>query len=119
MVFCGTFTAGGLEIAVEGGRLRIVKEGKSRKFIEHVEQITFSGHYAAGTGQTVLYVTERAVFRLTPEGVELLEVAPGIDIERDIVAHMDFPPIMRDVQLMDAGVFQAEWGRLAERVGGR
>ena len=60
-----------------------------------------------------------SVFRLSPEGVELLEVAPGIDIERDVVAHMEFPPIMRDVQLMDAGVFQAEWGRLAERVGGR
>ena len=71
------------------------------------------------TGQVVLYVTERAVFRLSPEGVELLEVAPGIDIERDVVAHMAFPPIMRDVQLMDAGVFQPEWGRLAERVGGR
>ena len=119
MVFCGTFTAGGLQVAVEDGRLKIVAEGKSRKFLDHVEQITFSGHYAASTGQVVLYVTERAVFRLSPEGVELLEVAPGIDIERDVVAHMAFPPIMRDVQLMDAGVFQAEWGRLAERLGGR
>ena len=119
VVFCGTFTAGGLEIGVEGGRLKIVKEGKSRKFIEQVEQITFSGHYAASIDQTVLYVTERAVFRLSPEGVELLEVAPGIDIERDVVAHMAFPPIMRDVQLMDAGLFQPEWGHLSERIGGR
>ena len=119
VVFCGTFTAGGLEIAVDGGRLKIVKEGKSRKFLEHVEQITFSGHYAASIGQAVLYVTERAVFRLTAEGIELLEVAPGIDIERDIVAHMAFPPLMRDVQLMEGGLFQPEWGQLAALMGAR
>ena len=112
VVFCGTFTAGGLEIAVADGRLRILREGRSSKFLDHVEQITFSGHYAAGIGQPVLYVTERAVFRLTGEGIELLEVAPGIDIERDIVAHMAFPPLMRDVQWMDAGIFQAHWGCL-------
>ena len=112
VVFCGTFSAGGLEVAVADGRLRILREGRSSKFLDHVEQITFSGHYAAGIGQPVLYVTERAVFRLTGEGIELLEVAPGIDIERDIVAHMAFPPLMRDVQWMDAGIFQTQWGRL-------
>ena len=90
VVFAGTFTAGGLEIAVEDGRLRIVREGKSRKFVEAVEQITFSGAYAAETGQPVFYVTERCVFRRTPAGMELTEVAPGIDIERDILAHMGF-----------------------------
>ena len=87
--------------------------------VRAVEQITFSGHYAASIGQAVLYVTERAVFRLTAEGIELLEVAPGIDIERDIVAHMAFPPLMRDVQLMEGGLFQPEWGQLASLMGAR
>ena len=116
VVFCGTFTAGGLEIAVADGRLSIVSEGRSRKFLDHVEQVTFSGHYAAGIAQPVLYVTERAVFKLTGDGLELIEVAPGIDIERDILAHMAFPPIMRDVRAMDAGLFAEHWGQLAARL---
>jgi propionate CoA-transferase len=78
-----------------------------------VEQITFSGHYAASIKQPVLYVTERAVFQLTAEGMELLEVAPGIDIEKDIMAHMAFRPHMRNVRPMNAGLFNAEWGELA------
>ena len=98
LVFAGTFTAGGLEVAVEDGKLRIVKEGRSRKFVKRVEQITFNGSYAAETGQPVLYVTERCVFRRTAEGMELAEVAPGIDIERDILAHMDFEPIVDDAR---------------------
>ncbi|HNG65190.1 MAG TPA: acyl CoA:acetate/3-ketoacid CoA transferase [Thauera aminoaromatica] len=115
VVFCGAFTAGGLEIRAADGRLEIVREGTSRKFLDHVEQITFSGHYAAGVGQTVMYVTERAVFQLTREGgMELLEVAPGIDIERDILAHMDFVPRMERVREMDAGIFSERWGRLYE-----
>jgi len=115
VVFCGAFTAGGLEIRAADGRLEIVREGTSRKFLDHVEQITFSGHYAAGVGQTVMYVTERAVFQLTREGgMELLEVAPGIDIERDILAHMDFVPRMERVREMDPGIFSARWGRLYE-----
>ena len=77
LVFAGTFTAGGLEIAVEDGRLRIVREGKSRKFVEAVEQITFSGAYAAETGQPVFYVTERCVFRRTPAGMELTRSRRG------------------------------------------
>ena len=76
------------------GELRIVKEGSNRKFVKAVEQITFNGAYAAEKGQPVLYVTERCVFRRTAEGMELVEVAPGIDIERDILAHMDFEPII-------------------------
>ena len=106
VVFAGTFTAGGLEIAVEDGDLRIVREGKSRKFVEAVEQITFSGAYAAETGQPVFYVTERCVFRRTPDGMELTEVAPGIDIERDILGHMGFKPIVRDPKPMDARIFR-------------
>ena len=105
LVFAGAFTAGGLEIAIEDGRLRIVKEGRQRKFIEHVEQITFSGDLAAENGQTVLYVTERCVFSRTAEGVELTEVAPGIDIERDILAHMGFRAIVHDPKPMDSRLF--------------
>jgi propionate CoA-transferase len=107
-VFTGAFTAGGLVLAIEDGKLRIVNEGKSRKFIEKVEQITFSGGFAGENGQPVLYVTERCVFSRTAEGVELVEVAPGIDIDRDILAHMGFRPIVRDPKLMDARLFRPE-----------
>jgi propionate CoA-transferase len=108
VVFTGAFTAGGLVTAVEDGKLRIVHEGRSRKFIERVEQITFSGSFAGETGQNVLYVTERCVFRRTAEGVELIEVAPGMDIDRDILAHMDFRPIVREPKAMDSSLFLAE-----------
>jgi propionate CoA-transferase len=113
LVFCGTFTAGGLEVKVGDGRLEIVKEGRSRKFIEKVEQITFNGLDAAKREQNVLFVTERAVFHLTTEGLELIEIAPGIDLERDVLAHMGFKPILRDVKTMDPGLFQEQWGGLA------
>ena len=107
-VFIGAFTAGGLVTAIEDGRLRIVHEGRSRKFIRKVEQITFSGSFAGESGQPVLYVTERCVFRRTAEGVELIEVAPGIDLERDILGQMDFRPIVREPKLMDARLFLPE-----------
>ena len=94
LVFVGTFTAGDLEVVVEDAKLRIVAEGGTRKFVEHVEHRTFSGSYAAKRFQSVLYVTERCVFQLTAEGIELIEIAPGIDLERDILAHMAFRPIM-------------------------
>ena len=106
-MFAGTFTAGGLKVAVEDGRLRIVQEGRSRKFVEAVEQVTFNGACAAAAGQPVLYVTERCVFRLAPEGLELIEVAPGIDIERDILAHMAFRPLVARPEPMDARIFRA------------
>jgi propionate CoA-transferase len=112
VAFLGTFTAGGLEVAVEDGKLKIIKEGKNRKLIDHVEQITFSGQYANRIRQPVLYITERAVFRLREDGLELIEVAPGIDIERDILAHMDFVPKMDNVRQMDPALFQANWGGL-------
>lgn len=113
LVFCGTFTAGGLDVKVEDGRLRIVTEGRSRKFIQQVEQITFNGRDAAQRGQQVLFITERAVFQLTPEGLELTEVAPGIDIERDVLAHMDFKPVVRQVTSMDPALFDPHWNGLA------
>jgi propionate CoA-transferase len=105
LVFAGTFTAGGLIVEINGGELHIVKEGRSRKFVKKVEQITFNGALAAENGQPVLYVTERCVFRRGPEGMELAEIAPGIDIERDILAHMDFEPIVRMPALMNPRIF--------------
>jgi propionate CoA-transferase len=108
VVYCGTFTAGGLKVHVEDGKLVIDQEGKKDKIVPAVEQVTFSGEYAQSIGQPVLYITERAVFELTPEGVELKEIAPGVDLEKDILAHMGFKPIMKDVKLMDERIFREE-----------
>lgn len=108
VLFVGTFTAGGLQVRLDQGQLAIVSEGKHRKFVHTLEQVTFSGEYAAKAGKKVLYITERCVFGLTPEGLELLEVAPGVDIERDIVAHMAFRPLIRNPQPMDARIFRPE-----------
>ena len=106
VVFTGTFTAGGLRIAVDDGELRILQEGRAKKFVAEVEQITFNGAYAAERAQPVLYVTERCVFRRSHEGLELIEVAPGIDIERDIVAHMGFRPVINTPDVMDRRIFR-------------
>ncbi|MDT8900592.1 acyl CoA:acetate/3-ketoacid CoA transferase [Anaeroselena agilis] len=109
VVFCGTFTAGGLKIAVADGKLQIVTEGKARKFLDHVEQITFSGDYAKKVKQPVLYITERAVFELTAQGMTLIEVAPGIDLEKDVLAQMDFKPIISpNLKTMDERIFKAD-----------
>ncbi len=109
VVFVGTFNAGKLRIATGDGRLAILQEGAHKKFIREVEHVTFSGPFAAARDHAVSYVTERCVFALRPEGLELLEVAPGIDIERDILAHMDFKPIIRGTpDLMDARIFRNE-----------
>ncbi len=116
VVFVGTFTAGGLEVAVEDGLLRIVKEGKSRKLVKEVEHRTFSGDYAMRRGQPVLYVTERCVFRLTDRGMELIEVAPGIDIERDVLQYMDFEPVIDQPEQMDEAIFLDEPMGLRERM---
>jgi propionate CoA-transferase len=107
-VFAGTFTAGGLEVEIAYGKLKIVKEGRARKFVKNVEQITFSGNYAASKSQPVIYVTERCVFQLTPGGLELIEVAPGIDIEKHILAHMDFKPVINKPIPMDRRIFLDE-----------
>ncbi|WML37147.1 acyl CoA:acetate/3-ketoacid CoA transferase [Clostridium sp. OS1-26] len=109
VVYCGTFTAGGLKISVADGELVIEKEGKSNKFVNTVEQITFSGEYAANIGQPVLYITERAVFRLTKDGLVLEEIAPGIDLEKDILNHMEFKPIISsNLKGMDERIFKEE-----------
>jgi propionate CoA-transferase len=105
VVFCGTLTSGGLEVEIVDGKLRIVKEGSIRKFVNHVEQVSFSGEVAAESGREILYVTERAVFRLTPQGLRLTEVAPGIDIQTQILNLIDFSPVVENVRPMKASCF--------------
>ena len=112
--FCGTFTAGGLSVSFYNGELQIVSEGREQKFIKQVEQITFSGHYAAKTGQEVLYVTERCVFRLIDGKMTVIEIAPGIDLQKDIIGQMDFvPEISPNLKVMDAKMFEETWGNLS------
>jgi propionate CoA-transferase len=105
VLFAGTFTTGGLRVAVEEGKLKILTEGTRRKFVEQVEQVTYSGDLGAEAGQPCYYVTERCVFRRIPEGMELIEVAPGIDVKKDILAQMDFLPIVKDPRRMDTRIF--------------
>jgi propionate CoA-transferase len=108
LVFCGTFTAGGLKTEIVEGRLRILQEGRQTKFIDQVEQITFSGELARETRQRVLFVTERCVFALCVDGLELIEVAPGVDVERDILSLMNFRPIVRSPNTMASEIFSVE-----------
>jgi propionate CoA-transferase len=108
VVFCGSFATKGLRLDVSEGRLRIATHGEVPKLVDAVAAITFSGAEAVRRGQRVLYVTERAVFRLTPEGVELIEVAPGLDIRADILERMGFAPIVRALRPMDARLFRRE-----------
>jgi len=108
VIFVGTFTAGGLKVAIGDGVLKILNEGRHRKFVDKIEQVTFSGEYAAKLGKKVLYVTERCVLALTADGLELAEVAPGVEIERDILPHMAFRPIIRNPLTMDERIFRPE-----------
>lgn len=107
LVFCGTLTSGGLAVSVRNGRLVIEKEGRHRKFLSQVEQVSFSGRRACESRRDVLFVTERAVFRLTGDGLELIEVAPGIDIESQILSQLDFRPHVSQPREMPAHAFQA------------
>lgn len=105
--FMGTFTAGGLREEVRDGKLVILQEGKNKKFKKNVQQITYSGEYAALNGQDVSYVTERAVFRLTPRGLMLTEIAPGVDLLEDVLGQMEFEPLISDdLRLMDEDIFR-------------
>jgi propionate CoA-transferase len=109
VVFSGTLTAGGLEIDCTEGRLRIVSEGRHGKFVGAIEQICYSAPFAAREGREALFVTERCVFRATGGGIELTEVAPGIDVERGILAHMGFlPAVAHDLKEMDPRIFRPE-----------
>lgn len=113
LVYCGAFTAGGLKVAVLDGKLSIAHEGKAQKYVDAVEQVTFSGAYATQTKQPVLYITERAVFELIDGDVTLIEVAPGIDIQKDVLAHMGFVPKMASpVKSMPPEIFKPKWGGL-------
>lgn len=106
VVFVGTFTAGALQVAVADGRLRIERDGEATKFVDVVEHRTFSGSQAIKWQRDVLYVTERCVFRLGEDGLELIEIAPGVDLQRDVLDRMDFVPVMkRPPALMDARIF--------------
>ncbi len=117
VVFVGTFTAGGLQVSVGGGRLQIVREGSQRKFVERVEHRTFSGALAAREARQILYVTERCVFRLGARGLELVEIAPGIELERDVLAQMDFAPLVAEpLPMMDARIFSVEPMGLREQL---
>lgn len=104
-VFCGAFRAKGLRVHLEEGRLVIDQEGTVSKFVRDVEQVTYSGPFAAQEGRRALYVTERCVFELTQDGLALTEVAPGIDLQRDILDLLNFQPIVRDVRPMPSELF--------------
>lgn len=110
VVFCGTLTSDGLEVEVSQGRLRIVREGRVRKFVADVGQLSYAADVARRKGQEALYVTERAVFRLVDEGLELIEVAPGIDLERDVLDRLEFRPIVRRPRPMPASSFDRDTG---------
>lgn len=107
VVFVGTFDAKGTKIDSGNGSLAIKAHGEIRKFVDSVDQITFSGSQAIRQGQEILYVTERAVFRLTGQGLELVEIAPGVDCDKDIVERMDFKPLINSPEIMKQDCFTA------------
>ena len=117
VVFGGTLTAGDLDIDWEGGKTIIRREGRHKKFVPKLEQICYSASMARERGQVALFVTERAVFRVGGDGLELIEIAPGLDAERDVIAHMGFrPQVARDLRMMDARVFDQRLMDLASDV---
>lgn len=113
VIYIGSFTAKGLNVEVKDGQLRILQEGMQKKFLKQVEQISFSGEFAMQAKQNVLYVTERAVFRLIEGKMTLIEIAPGIDLEKDILQQMEFlPTISKNLKYMPEEIFYPVWGRL-------
>ena len=116
VVFCGTFM-GKAKLAIGDGKLTIVQEGKVRKFPKDVDQITFAGKYIK-PGQDVVYVTERCVMKLIDGTMTITEIAPGIDLQKDILDLMDFTPaVAPDCKLMDERIFCETWGGLNEIFG--
>jgi propionate CoA-transferase len=107
VVFSGTLTGGGLDVSLEGGEVQVNREGRYRKFVDELEQITYNAQVGLDRGQEIMYVTERAVFRGTTDGVQLVEIAPGLDLERDVIAKMDFRPLVADdLRDMDPRLFR-------------
>ncbi len=120
VIFAGSFTAGGLKVVAQDGKLVIQQEGKNKKFVDRVKQVTFSGKFAAKANKPLLYVTERAVFTIQDEEITLIEIAPGIDLEQHVLAQMNFKPrIAANLKLMDPGIFQLKWGGLRTLIGTR
>jgi propionate CoA-transferase len=108
IVFSGYFTAGA-KLGVEGGRLQIMAEGKVKKLVPEVEHVSFSGRRAVEQGQEVTYVTERCVMRLTPDGITVTELAPGVDLERDVLAMAAVPlQVSPELRAMDERLFRPE-----------
>lgn len=106
VLFCSTFTARGLEVEFGGGRLRIVREGTQKKLVKRVTQISYNGEIARRNGQKMHFVTERAVFELRPEGPVLIEIAPGVELQRDILGQMEFKPIIApDLKITDESLY--------------
>lgn len=118
IIFAGVMTGGVTRgdlptFKIGDGKLTIEREGNVKKFVNEIEQISFNGQVTLGQGKEVLYITERAVFRLTPQGMELIEIAPGVDLDKDILANMEYKPtISPDLKLMPAGIFNENWGGL-------
>jgi len=109
IVFCGTVTAGGLKVEIAEGRIKIAQEGRFQKVVDKVHQITFNGRLAREKGQTVVFVTERCVFQLEPDGVVLREIAPGLDLQTDVLSQIGFEvKVAQDLKEMDAALFQSE-----------
>ncbi|EMB2577222.1 acyl CoA:acetate/3-ketoacid CoA transferase [Salmonella enterica] len=106
IIFCGTLTAGSLKTEITDGKLNILQEGRVKKFVSELPEITFSGKIALERGLDVRYITERAVFTLKQDGLHLIEIAPGVDLQRDILDKMDFSPVISpDLKLMDTRLF--------------
>ncbi len=116
LIFAGTFTAGGLDIEIIKSGIKVKQEGRAQKFKQKVQQITFSGDFARETEQPVLFVTERCVFEISPEGMKLIEIAPGVDLEKDILAQMEFEPVIEKPKLMDACIFRDEPMEMRQRL---
>jgi propionate CoA-transferase len=117
VVFSGTLTAGELDVGWEGGRTVIRREGRHRKFVPRLEQVCYNASIGRARGQRTLFVTERAVFEVGREGLELVEIAPGVDVERDVLAHMGFrPQVSARLRTMDARLFDPNPMGLAELV---
>lgn len=109
IVFCTYFKTKGFKGIIEDHELQITQEGQVSKFVDTVEQITFNGKLAREREQEVVIVTERCVFKLVKDGVMLTEIAPGIDLQRDILEQMGFEPVISEnLKLMDARIFANE-----------